>query len=92
MKKYLAILLIFLTGCSLFPTNKDVIITDREVRINAAALSPCAELISFPEGGNFDTVLSVTVANTELYLDCKKKQENSIILLKQFANKKEIKP
>jgi hypothetical protein len=88
MKKYISILaLVLLTGCSLFP-KKDVIITDREVRINPAALAPCADLILLPEDGNFDTVLSVTIANAELFLDCKKKQNNSIILLKQFSNTK----
>lgn len=89
MKKYISILaLVLLSGCSLFPTKRDVIITDREVRINPAALSPCAELVLLPKEVNFDTVLSVSVANAELYLDCKKKQDNSIILLKQFANSK----
>lgn len=91
MKKYFIsfLALALLSGCSLFPTKKDVIITDREVRLNPAALSPCADLIALPEGGNFDTVLYVTIANAELYVDCKKKQDNSIILLKQFSNSKE---
>lgn len=91
MKKYISILaLVLLTGCSLFP-QKDVIITDREVRINPAALVPCADLVLLPEEGNFDTVLSVTIANAELFLDCKKKQDNSITLLKQFSNTKKDK-
>lgn len=81
---------ILLVGCA---TNKDVIITDREVRINPAALAPCADLMLMPEEGNFDTVLSITIANAEIYLDCKNKQDNSIKLLKQFSNvKKETKP
>lgn len=88
MKKLILVAMIFLSGCSLFPTKKDVIITDREVRVNPAALVPCAELVSLPKDVNFETVLSVSIANAEIYLDCKRKQDISITLLKQFSNTK----
>jgi hypothetical protein len=87
---YILAICIGLTGCGLFPKKPDAVITEKVVRIDPEALKPCADLITVPLA-EFETVLAVTIANAELYVDCRNKQNNSIKLLKEFANQKDSK-
>lgn len=92
--KFLSILLICfsLSGCSWLLKKPDATITEKVVNIDPRALKPCEDLIPLPTTPAFDSVLAVTVANAELYYDCRLKQDNSIKLLKEFANIKDKKP
>lgn len=93
MKRLILILSIFLASCSLFPTKPNAVITDKIVKLDPRVLIACEDLITVPmDIKSFDTILAVSVANTELYLDCRSKQNNSIILIKQFANIKDKAP
>jgi hypothetical protein len=87
MKLFLVAFSILLSSCSLLPTKKpDAIITEKIVHVDARALEPCKPLIELSDTPSFDDVISVSVSNAEIYLDCKDRQNVSIKLLKQFSN------
>lgn len=85
--KYLLILLL-LAGCS-FGKPPGATITDNKVYLDPKVLIPCQDLVMPNEPITFDSLLATSVANAELYLDCRLKQEISIKLLKEFAGHKE---
>lgn len=90
MREFIAILAICigLTGCGSFFKKPDAIITEKVVRIDPEAMKPCADLVSITSP-DYDTILLVSIQNAERYLDCRTRQDNSIKLLKQFANQPE---
>lgn len=81
------ILSIFLTGCACFKKPDDVVIdTPKVANINAKVLEPCALL---PETGaikTFEEVLDAYGNLASLYGTCAVKQNNSIVVIKQFGN------
>lgn len=88
MKKLLiaAMLLISLTGCAFFKGMP--IITERSVNIPPEALQSCPLL----EHTSVITVDDVLLENIELYKQyavCARKQDDSVKLIKKFANIKE---
>lgn len=85
---YILAVSIALTGCTWFKPNTGAIIPEKTVYIDPQVLISCSDLI-VPETISFDSLLTSSIANAELYLDCRTKQENSIKLLKEFANLKE---
>jgi hypothetical protein len=89
MKSVLVLLLLLgLYGCAEVPKKPDAIIPEKVVRIDPRALIPCQELTLITEN-SFDAVLASSIANAEIYLDCRNKQNASIKLLKEFANIKD---
>ncbi len=78
-----------LTGCAINAKKPDAILTEKVVYIDPRVLISCSDLIVPEEPVTFDSLLTSSIANAELYLDCRIKQENSIKLLKEFANIKE---
>lgn len=77
-----------LFGCDSLSKKPDAIISEKVVRIDPKALIPCKELTVVTEN-SFEAVLASSIANAEIYLDCRTKQDTSIKLLKEFANIKE---
>ena len=86
---YILAISIALTGCGLFTKKPDAILSEKVVYIDPRALISCSDLIIPDEPVSFDSLLTSSIANAELYLDCRTRQENSIKLLKEFANLKE---
>lgn len=86
---FVVFLLSLLQGCAFLDyfkkSDMPIIPSDKKVKLNATALEPCASLPTLtdrtPEG-----LLSNTQSIVLTYYDCAKKQENSIILLKEFSN------
>lgn len=77
---------ILLSGCL---HTTPVIPTDKPIEINPKLLEPCQDLYKLPEGPiTFTEVLETSVKNTELYLECRRKHDRSIILIKELTNKK----
>lgn len=89
MNKLLVVLSIILAGCAFAPSKPLPIITPNIIHIDPRALEPCNNLIQLSPTASFEELLGVLVSNAEIYLDCKNKQNNSIILLKEFSNKKD---
>lgn len=87
MRTLVAILAISLSACVTKPVTPIKI--DTPVNIDQRALMPCSDLVVPALPLTFDSLLASAVSNAELYLDCRNKQDLSIKLLKQFANKKE---
>ena len=87
MKKLLIALLIVLAGCSTIKPT--AILAEKVVHIDARALEPCIDLVGVPDNASFEDLMSSVVTNFQTYSECKSKQDNSIKLLKQFANIKE---
>lgn len=88
--KYLWVFLISmgLLGCAAKPLKPDAIITEKIVHVDPRALIPCKDLTLVDEP-TFEAVLLSSIANAEIYLDCRNKQDISIKLLKEFANIKD---
>lgn len=86
MNKFLYIILFVLAGC--VSTSPDAILPPKEkvVHIDPRILEPCGDLLLLE---NPDDELEITIKNFEIFADCKRKQNNSIILLKQFSNYKD---
>ncbi len=79
--------MIFLSGCA---TTQDIPIVSANkttINIDNEHFSPCDPLLKITPG---DSELIITIKNIELYTKCKKKQDNSIILLKQLSNYEEV--
>ena len=95
MKLFLGLILVSsLSGCALFKTKAEpAIVTPEQVEVDPRALQPCKPLVQLDTTKEdlFIALLDNTAANTAVYLDCVKKQNNSIELLKKFSNKKETK-
>jgi hypothetical protein len=87
--RYLLVLL--LTGCAMFgKTVPDAVLPppEKTVHIDPRMLELCDPLIKLPEEStSFEDVLSITISNYELYVNCAQRQKNSVILIKQFSNK-----
>ena len=89
--RYLLITLL-LSGC--FATVPDAVAPPPEkvVHIDPRVLEPCEPLLKLPDQStSFEDVISITLANYEIYSNCATKQKNSSILLREFSNTKEIK-
>lgn len=93
MKRLITILIICfsLSGCALWNSKPDAVITENVVHVDPRVLQPCSDLI-LAAGASLEDVLSASVSNAELYLDCRRKQDASIKLIKEFANIKDKKP
>jgi hypothetical protein len=91
MRRFLAILLLIsLIGCAT-PIKPIPIITPNVINLDARSLESCSPLLQQGLSASFEDLLVTDIANIELYTDCKNKQENSIKLLKEFANKSGVK-
>lgn len=88
--KYLWVLLVSigLLGCAANPVNPNAIISEKVVHVDPRVLIPCDDLI-IADAPTFEAVLTASIANAEIYLDCRNKQNVSIKLLKEFANIKD---
>ena len=78
----------FLTGCAFLDYFRDPVITERVVKVPIEALQSCALL----EKTVLNTVDEALIENIELYKNytiCARKQDDSIKLIKKFANIKE---
>jgi hypothetical protein len=90
MKNLLASIFIcvHLSGC-VWNAKPDIpVITPKVVHIDARAYERCEPLRPL---SNPDELLQISLANMEIYSQCVRKQDNSIKLLKEFANYKEPK-
>lgn len=94
--KFLILLLssLLLVGCQTTKDSSAVINPVEKVKLNPRSLEPCAPLraVKLPENGEdgFLYFLENHTANANMYAECASKQNNSIILLKRFANIKDI--
>lgn len=89
-----------LTGCAFLDffkkRDEPVIPQQRVVHIDPKLLEPCKPLIKLekvdPKAVDFgNQVLTNLAANAQIYSECAKKQDGSIVLIKEFANLKEVK-
>lgn len=82
MIKYILILVLLISGCA---AVSDAVVPPKEkiVHIDPRALEPCEDLVGLDSNSS---EIETTIRNFEIYADCKRKQNNSIILLKQFSN------
>lgn len=90
--KYLWVLLVSigLLGCSGIPKKPDAIISEKIIHIDPRVLIPCKDLTTIPDNDkSFEALIDSAVRNAEIYLDCRNKQNDSIKLLKEFANIKD---
>lgn len=85
MKSLTAILLIsiLLSGC--FGTLPGISVKDK-IDINPSVLESCLPLREVPHNATFSDILVVSVKNAEVYLDCKRKQDTSIQVIKEITN------
>lgn len=87
MKKLLMILIFpILTGCAMFKDTP--VITEKTVNIPTEALQSCSLL----ENASITTIEEALLENIELYklyAICARKQDDSVKLIKKFANIKE---
>jgi hypothetical protein len=88
MNKWILILLL-LTGCATVIPDAVLPPPEKVVRIDPRILELCEPLRNLPETATFDDVLTVTLANFELYVACSTKQSRAVKLLKEFSNYKE---
>lgn len=90
MKRLYILAIIFaLFGCASVTKKPDAILAEKVVYIDPRALISCQDLAVPEDPLSFDSLLASSIANAELYLDCRNKQDNSIKLLKEFANLKD---
>lgn len=87
MRYFIILVLIFLQGCATTP-KPTAILTDKVVHIDARILEPCADLNTLPDNASFDDLLRISFSNIEIYSECKRKQNASIEVIKQFSNRK----
>lgn len=88
MKKLLLVLVFpILTGCSLFK-NSTPIITEKSVNIPVEALKSC-DLLATTQVSTVDEVLLENIELYKMYAVCARKQDDSVKLIKKFANIKE---
>jgi len=87
------LLAISLTACG--HTEKIIVPPESKVNVNQEALQPCAPLEKLPEltytdlERDMQLVLGTSAVNAIIYSTCKNKQNDSIKLLKEFANIKD---
>jgi uncharacterized protein YcfL len=84
---YIFLISLILSGCSSwFVKNPENIITEKTVRIDPRSLELCKDLIIPEHPVTFESLLNSSIHNAELYFDCRTRQEDSVKLLKEFAN------
>ena len=86
MKLLLLVLSMTLVGCATTNENKIAFVNTEKVNIAPEHLIPCSPLKLLPEEAEFEDSLKLHVDNAVIYADCKRKQDNSITLLKKFSN------
>lgn len=99
MKKALLIsvlLVSLLQGCAFdsYFCQRDATVPEKTVKLDPKVLEPCTGLIPLPATFStdpFGDILANVQANADAYAVCSKKQDDSIVLLKKFANTKESK-
>jgi len=84
------VLCISLSGC-IWATKHEATIPEKVVKLDPQVYQPCKSLSLLPDNASFEELAATTATNFLVYSDCKAKQDNSIILLKQFSNYKEPK-
>lgn len=87
MNKYLLVLAMLLSGCVTTPTKEPFVISP--VRIDARAFELCKDLVFLNQNPTYEDLISNTINLAEAYLDCRRKQELSVKLLKQFSGKEQ---
>lgn len=76
-------------------TDKIIVPPDSKINVNQEMLQPCAPLEKLPELTYIDlekdmqVILGTSAVNAIIYSTCKNKQNDSIKLLKEFANIKD---
>ena len=91
MRLSLILCCLALTACGSVPTAPEVSIAkpQEKIHLDPRVLEPCKKLIELPEKATFEDLLTVSLQNMGLYIDCKNRQDISIKLLKEAANIKE---
>lgn len=76
-------------------TDKIIVPPDVKVTLSREALEPCAPLEKLPELSykelekDMQAILGISAVNAIIFSNCKNKQNDSIKLLKEFANIKD---
>lgn len=87
MTKFLVILVLLLSGCASTPARDPFI--NSPVRIDARAFELCRDLTFLNNDPTYQDLINNTITLAEAYLDCRRKQEVSVKLLKQFSGKEQ---
>lgn len=82
MKYFVILLASLLIGCTSAPVAT---IVDKKVHIDSAVLEPCA-LIPNTKINSIEDVLLENIDLYTLYATCAKKQDNSVLIIKEFGN------
>lgn len=92
MKKFIVLsCFILLSGCSVLDKYcKDSLITERQITLDRTYYESCQELTKISETANFFDILANDKAVFDAYSRCKRKQDASIDMLKQFTGYKEL--
>lgn len=85
MNKYILCVLLALSGCASNTMRDPFVIS--QVRIDARAFELCKDLVFLSQNPTYEDIVNNTINLAEAYLDCRRKQENSVKLLKQFSGK-----
>lgn len=75
------------SGCSHFQQKPDVVITEKTVKVDPRILESCLPLATIDVANpQYYDILNNIEENVKIYADCATKQENSIKVIKEFAN------
>ena len=90
MNKLIIILALCLSGCASFKEyvcGPPLPPIDHTIHIDPRLLEPCKPLLPMDNGNpTFEDYLLLTGDNAIIYVDCKKKQDASILFLKKVTN------
>lgn len=87
MNKLILVLALLISGCVSNPAKDPFV--NSPVRIDARAFELCKDLVFLNQNPTYEDLISNTINIAEAYLDCRRKQELSVKLLKQFSGKEQ---